>query len=210
MRGNEGVKDEVREVINRLRKELPNVLDRIRSFSDESRRYAYFIAWLGSTVEEVGLGRVVITGGFAVELLTGRVYRTMDVDLICEGKSAEVIEEFLKGFSERIGRGYLPKIKELSLKSIDIVSTVYTRELPPIKVYINNYILYIDPPEHLIVTYLAGWKYWGATEDRDKALWLLVATKPIINEGVLKELVRKEGVEELLKELLSKVKELGL
>ena len=210
MRGREGVKDEVRGVVKRLKEELPNVLRTIRDFTDESRRYAYFIAWLGSRVEEVGLGKVVVTGGFAVELYTGRVYRTMDVDLICEGRSAEIIEEFLKEFSERLGRGYLPRIEELSLKSIDIVSTVYNRELPPVKVYINNFRLYIDPPEHLIVTYLAGWKHWGSTEDRDKALWLLVATKSIINQEVLRELAHKENVEDLLNKLIAKIRKLGL
>ncbi len=150
----------------------------------------------------------MVTGGFAVELYTGRVYRTMDVDLICEGRSSRVVEELLKGFSDRVGRGYLPRVEELSVKSIDVVSTVYSRLVPPIRVAVDGYSLYLDPPEHLIVTYLCGWKYWGSTEDRDKALWLLVATKPIADEGLLRELARMEGVEDALNQLLEIAKEI--
>jgi len=64
------------------------------------------------------MGRIMITGGFAVEIYTGRVYRTMDVDVIVEG-DVRIVESFLAGFSERIGRGFLPIYDVLSLKSIN-------------------------------------------------------------------------------------------
>ncbi len=38
----------------------------------------------------MGIGRIVVTSGFAVEIYTGRVYRTMDIDVIVEGEKAKV------------------------------------------------------------------------------------------------------------------------
>jgi hypothetical protein len=77
-------------------------------------------------LESRGFGRIIITGGFAVEVYTGRVHRTMDVDIIAD-KCAEFVEYFLEKFSEKIGRGYLPRYEILVLKSIDIVSNTYKR-----------------------------------------------------------------------------------
>jgi hypothetical protein len=131
------------------------VLPKLVAIPEDTKRYLYFIAWLNTFIEMRGLGRIIVTGGFAVEIYTARIYRTMDVDIIaehCEG----VVEEFLKSFSERIGRGYLPTYEVLSLKSIDIVSTTYTRRKQPTKMFINNIYIHLDPVEDLIATYLAG------------------------------------------------------
>ncbi len=165
------------------------------------------MAWLNTEFEERGLGRIIITGGFAVEIYSGRVYRTMDVDVIAEGKACEVLEAMLSRIGERIGRGYLLKDEVLEFKSIDIVSGVYNRELEPVKLQVNSHYIYLDPPEELIVTYLSGWKYWEATEDRDKALWLLAAAKPILNEEMLNKIARERGVWDKLNELQAILKE---
>jgi len=37
---------------------------------------------------------------------------------------------------------------------------------------VNSEYIYLEPPEELIIRYLAAWKFWGSTEDRDKAIWL--------------------------------------
>jgi hypothetical protein len=176
------------------------ILPRLLTTSDETKRYLLFTAWLNSFLEERGLGRVVITGGFAVEVYTGRVYRTMDVDVIVENAS-RVVEEFLEKFSERIGRGYLPVYEVLSLKSIDIVSTTYTRKKSPVRVLVEEFYVYLDPVEDLIAVYLEGWKYWGATEDRDKALWLLYTWSSRLDWEYLEELCREKGVLDKLGEL---------
>ena len=65
------------------------VLPKLRSMRDETAKYLYFIAWLNKELEERGLGRLIVTGGFAVEVYTGRAYRTMDVDVIVEGELAK-------------------------------------------------------------------------------------------------------------------------
>ncbi len=166
------------------------------------------MAWLNSKLEALGVGRIVITGGFAVELYTGRTYRTMDVDVICDGvKCHEVVEEFLREIGERIARGYIPRDEELALKSIDIVSTSYARKAPPVKIKVNDMHIYIEPPEILIAMYLAAWKHWNSTEDRDKALWLLIATREIIDYKLLSEEVKSRNAEDKLNELMKLIKQ---
>ncbi len=183
------------------------MLPLLRREYNETRRYIKLMAWLNTEFERRGLGRIIITGGFAVEVYSGRVYRTMDVDIIVEGKACDILEIMLRRIGERIGRGYLLKYEELELKSIDIVSKVYNRKLTPVKLQVDDLYVYLDPPEALITTYLAGWKFWGATEDRDKAVWLLATTKPILNMDVLNELAKENDVADKLNELLSMLDE---
>jgi len=176
----------------------------------DMKRYLYFVAWLNKFLEERSLGRIIITGGFAVELYTARVYRTMDIDIVAEN-CGKIVEGFLKRFSEKIGRGYLPTYEILTLKSIDIVSTIYKRRRQPIAIAIDSLRTYVDPVEDLIATYLAGWKYWGSTEDRDKALWLLATWREIIDWSYLEELCREKQALDKLSELIKivEVYELG-
>ncbi len=177
-----------------------NILSRLTSIADEGKRYLYFLAWLNRELIDRNLGRIIVTGGFAVEIYTGRVYRTMDVDIIVEGVGArEAVELFLKKFSESIGRGYLPKYEILQLKSIDIVSTIYTKPIQPTKIQVGEYYLYIEPVEELIITYLAGWKFWGATEDRDKALWLYMVWRDRVDVRYLEKRAEEENVYDYLK-----------
>jgi hypothetical protein len=176
------------------------ILPRLVSISEETKRYLLFTGWLNSFLEERGLGRIIVTGGFAVEVYTGRVYRTMDVDIIVEG-SSRVVEEFMEKFSERIGRGYLPLYDVLSLKSIDIVSTVYSRKRSPVRVLVEEFYVYLDPVEDLVAVYLEGWKYWGSTEDRDKALWLLYVWSSRLDWSYLEDTCREKGVLDKLMEL---------
>ncbi len=183
------------------------MLPLLRREYNETRRYIKLMAWLNTEFERRELGRIIITGGFAVEVYSGRVYRTMDVDIIVEGKACDILEIMLRRIGERIGRGYLLKYEELELKSIDIVSKVYNRKLTPVKLQVDDLYVYLDPPEALITTYLAGWKFWGATEDRDKAVWLLATTKPILNMDVLNELAKENDVADKLNELLSMLDE---
>jgi len=195
--------DIVRDVVDCLYKVfIDSILPKLRNIVDECKRYLYFLAWLNNELEKKGLGRIIITGGFAVEIYTARIYRTMDVDIIVEnGIAKEVIENFLKKFSEKIGRGYLPQYEILQLKSIDIVSTIYNKPAKPTKITINSYAVYIEPVEELIATYLAGWKYWGATEDRDKALWLYIVWRERIDINYIEKRVKELNIEDYFEEL---------
>jgi len=199
----ESSEDKVRSITELLHEELITlILPRLRTEIDETKRYLLFIAWLNKRLEELSLGRIIVTGGFAVEVYTGRTYRTMDVDIIVDGSLAiKIIEKLLMKFSERIGRGYLPKYESLDAKSIDIVSSSYTRKAKPIKIIIDNYHAYIEPPEELIVTYLSGWKFWNSTEDRDKAVWLYIVWRDKLNEEYLIRRVIEEKVMDKFNEL---------
>ncbi|MEL9997857.1 MAG: hypothetical protein QXH99_05130 [Sulfolobales archaeon] len=189
-------------VVSELMKEFEgSVLPKLNTIVEDTKRYLYFIAWLNTFIEGRGLGRVVITGGFAVEVYTGRVYRTMDVDVVVEG-CGDVVEGFIRRFSEKIGRGYLPTYEVLSLKSIDIVSTIYTRRKEPTKLYVDDLYVYIEPVEDLITTYLSGWKYWGSTEDRDKVVWLLITWRDRLDWDYLNSICVEKGVMDKLKELM--------
>ena len=178
------------------------VLPKLREIPIETNRYLYFLSWLNKEVEGRGLGKIIITGGFAVEVYTGRIYRTMDVDIVVEGElTHKVLECFLARFSEKIGRGYLPRYDVIQLKSLDIVSIVYDKKVPPTKLLVSDYYVYLVPVEELVITYLAGWKYWKATEDRDKALWLYATWRKKLNSGYLRKRAEEEGVEDYLEEL---------
>lgn len=198
--------EDVNLLVNKLLDEFnTRILPKLLGILDETKRYLYFIAWLNVFLEEKKLGRIIITGGFAVEVYTGRIYRTMDVDVIVQGELAlKIIELFVQEFSEKLGRGYLPRYEILQLKSIDIVSTLYKRTNPPTKLLINGLYVYLDPVEDLIITYLAGWKYWNATEDRDKAYWLYVVWRDRIDHNYLLNRATEEKVEDYL-EILEKM-----
>jgi hypothetical protein len=173
---------------------------------DETSRFLKLSALINTFLESQGLGRIVITGGFAVEVYTGRTYRTMDVDVIAEGLSEEILRRTLENIGRRIGRGYLIDYGDLMLKSIDIVATTYTRRKKPVKLVVDGDYVYLDPPEDLIVVYLAGWKFWNATEDRDKALALLKIFQNKLDEKYLDERARDENVIDKLGELTELIK----
>ena len=111
-------------------------------------------------IQRLGLCRYY--GGFAIELLTGRAYRTLDIDLITKNpRVAKILEKFLEKISERIGRGYLSIYEELVAKSIDIVAIIYTRQKPPLKMIVYDKTIYIDPLEDLIVYISLGMEVPG-------------------------------------------------
>jgi len=198
MGGGEGFKIEVVDEL--LRDFNDRVLPLIESERDEARRYLKLLAWLNTRLEKNGFGRIIVTEGFAVEVYTGRAYRTMDVDIIVEGAEANaVVEKFLERIAERIGRGYLPYSEAISMKSIDVVSTIYDREMKPVKLVVNSDYIYLEPPEELLIRYLAAWKFWGFTEDRDKALWLYYVWRDRMD---LDYIARKAKIENVYDKLL--------
>jgi len=177
----------------------------LKEIKDPTERYAVMIGLLNDWFTEKNLGYLVITGGFAVELLTGSSYRTIDVDIITSNPlTADILEEFLAEIGEKIGRGYLPYHEEIALKSIEIVSTAYTRRKKPVKIMIRGFEILIDPPEDLIIGYLAAWKYWESDIDKEKALLLLVSLYEVLDYDYLRARAREEKVEAEL-ELLSRL-----
>lgn len=111
---------------------LRELLSRVGELKgSETDRFLKFLAILNTLLERKRLGRVIIVGGFAAEIYSGRSYRTGDVDIIVEGGSADIVREVLREFSDFGLRIYLPKIREISEKGIDIVGENYNRRKPP-------------------------------------------------------------------------------
>ena len=183
------------------------ILPRLKEITEETKRYLYLIAWLNTKLEGGGLGRIIITGGFAVEVYTGRIYRTMDVDVIVEGINAgSLVERFLEKFSEKIARGFLPKYELLQLKSIEVVSVVYGRKSQPTKLVVGDFHVYVEPVEELVITYLAGWRFRESTEDRDKSYWLYALWRERIDHEYLESRAVEEGVYDYLRALQDMLK----
>jgi len=183
------------------------ILPRLKEITEETKRYLYLIAWLNTKLEGGGLGRIIITGGFAVEVYTGRIYRTMDVDVIVEGINAgSLVERFLEKFSEKIARGFLPKYELLQLKSIEVVSVVYGRKSQPTKLVVGDFHVYVEPVEELVITYLAGWRFRESTEDRDKSYWLYALWHERIDHEYLESRAVEEGVYDYLRALQDMLK----
>ena len=66
---------------------LGELLSRVNELKgSETDRFLKFLAMLNTLLEEKGLGRVIIVGGFAAEIYSGRSYRTGDVDMKREKK----------------------------------------------------------------------------------------------------------------------------
>ncbi len=125
-RGGEGNSSGVEEYVEQLTSSLEEYTRRLENEPDETKRMLKLVAWINTWLERRGLGRVVVTGGFAVEVYTGRAYRTMYVDIIVDNGpgAARNVEKALARIGERIGRGYLPRRSMLAVKSIDIPSIV--------------------------------------------------------------------------------------
>ncbi|BDC17596.1 hypothetical protein HS5_04860 [Acidianus sp. HS-5] len=168
----------------------------------ETDRFLKFLAILNTLLEEKKLGRIIIVGGFAAEIYSGRSYRTGDVDIIIEGGAEELVRQVLKEISDQGLRIYLPKIREISEKGIDIVDDVYTRRKPPIRMQVDSsYYVYILPPEEVIITYLEAWKFWNSTEDRIKAVLVYCTQLSNIDMDYLNSESERRRVKDYLEKL---------
>ncbi len=195
--------EDLGDYVEKLYRDYLAIRDKLLSIDDETKKYMLFLAFLNNWFKSQNLGYIVVTGGFAVEILTGRAYRTYDIDLITSNQEVcKVLEGFLSRFSEKIARGYLPRFEEIASKSIEIVSTTYSRGKQPVKILVDNWYLLVDPPEDLIIAYLTAWKYWESTVDRDKAVWLYMALRDKLDIAYLRRRASEEKVADKLEELI--------
>ena len=167
----------------------------------ETDRFLKFFAILNTLLEGKGLGRVIIVGGFAVEIYSGRAYRTGDVDIVVEGEAVDLVRDVLRRISDFGLRIYLPRIREISEKGIDVVGTVYNRRKPPIRLQVDSYWVYVVPPEEVVLTYLEAWKFWNSVEDRNKAVLAYCAQKDRMDLKYLTEEAETRGVKDSLEKV---------
>lgn len=124
-----------------------------------------------------------------------------DVDIIVEG-NVEVVRRVLSKISDLGLRIMLPRIREISEKGIDIVSTVYDRRKEPLKLMVDrSYWVYISPPEEIIITYLEAWKFWKSDEDKMKAVLVYCAQRSSLDRGYLLDESIRRNVEDYLRKL---------
>jgi len=173
---------------------------------DETRKFMLFLSSLNKFLEERGLGRIIIVGGFAAELYTGRGYRTADVDIIIEGEEAEyIVRKVLEalGFT-REARTYIQDFGDLVEKAIDIVGGVYDKPMKPLKwnLSVKGYYVYVMPPEEVIVSSLASAKFWGVGVDFERAAMVYYAQRDRLDHDYLVARAERERVKDLLDEIL--------
>jgi hypothetical protein len=167
----------------------------------ETERFLILLSWLNEELMKRGLGRVIIVGGFAAEIYSARAYRTGDVDIIVEG-DVNFVREFLKAVSDVGLRIYLLKFPQFTEKGIDIVADRYEKQKKAVELKIRGRTLYIIPPEEVVVSSLAAWKFWNSLEDRDKAYLVYAAQKEHIDSEYMKKRAAEEGVEKELEEMI--------
>jgi len=200
-----GEEENYRELVDKYISIYRSKVAPILKNQDETRKFMVFLSSLNTFLEENKLGRIIIVGGFAAEIYTGRGYRTADVDIIVEGNFAE---KFVCEVLERIGyvreaRVYIQDFGELVEKAIDIVGTMYDRPMKPIKwkISIDNFYVYIIPPEEIIISSLASAKFWNVGIDFERAAMIYYAQKDNIDHSYLIKRAREENVEDTLNEI---------
>jgi len=155
------------------------------------------VAEVNSFLEERGLGRVIVVGGYAVELYSGGAYRTGDVDVIVERASA-LLRTALGMIEEWRGRVW---IHEALSYAIDIVSSFYDKPKQPVVLEVGGKKVYVEPPEECIVSALAACVYWGSDLDCEKAAMVMAAQWNAIDWEYLERRCAEEGVAERLAEV---------
>ncbi len=175
MEGGEEAGGEARE----LARLLLRAARRAAGLGRPEHRFLALLAAANRFLEERGLGRLVIVGGFAVELLTGGATRTLDVDVAVESvEAARLLEEALRllaGAGEAVesSRGPVVGLGGAE-KSIDLVSSSYHARFPPLSVEVPGYgRVYVEAPEELVLRYLRERLYWGTVESWRRVLLLL-------------------------------------
>ena len=197
--GEEGEKGSAFESLEALYREARQLIEKLAN-TGELEATVRFLAWLNTRVLEPRGARLIVVGGLAAEIYSGRSYRTLDADVIVEAdpQTLDLLRRLLEMLGERPSREYLvPGIP----KAIDIVATV-AKDIVLVELETPEGKLYIESPEDAITACLRGWKYWQSTEDRDKALAILMAWKDKLDYNYLRQKAQKDTTLDHLERLL--------
>ena len=168
-----------------------------------------FLAKVNKELENRGLGRIIIVGGYATELYSGAAYRTGDVDVIIDTlkvKDAKAIFDVALvkvGARKRSGRVYEAEI--FGVIALDIVGYDFKGKVKRLRV--NNSYVYVESPEDNIVTNLNACVYWNSDLDCEKAAAVLAAQWRVIDWNYLEERCKKERTLKKLREIKRRIKE---
>jgi len=200
-------RDNSEDIVSGFKDQFTSFIGKLSCIRDITTRFLMLVAFINNFLEEHALGKVIVSRGFAAEFYSGGGYRTLDVDIIVEGKpeTANLLRKLLKsiGYVES-GRFYISTLSSLVDKALDIVGTIYDKRKPPLKIRINNYRVYMVPPEEAIIYALAAAKFWSSASDFERAVLVYAAQKENLDITYL----RTRAVEENVKDYLDKVLEL--
>lgn len=206
-----------RRLVSRILGAIKEASIRARRLPRPEDRFAALIAAINRVLEEEGAGRVIVVGGFALELLVGGAIRTLDVDLVVQGYEAfRVLEEALRLLGKKAGatsaRGPVLSLGNAE-KSLDLVASSYRPVFPPIRVVVPGFgWFYVEAPEELLLRYLREWVYWGTVEARARVLLVLGVLGDRMSLDRVLEAARQEDetLEKRLREALELLRRRGI
>ncbi|ABL87421.1 conserved hypothetical protein [Pyrobaculum islandicum DSM 4184] len=163
-----------------------------------------FLARLNAELERRGLGRVVIVGGFAVELYSGGVYRTGDVDFVLDTHNPQAALEVFTALANAAGWRRVSRVWEgPSPLYLDLVGLEYLGRVK--ELWACGSRLYVQSPEDSVVSSLAACVLRNSPADCERAAAVLAAQWEQIDWAYLRERAKREEVLEKLVELADKV-----
>jgi len=200
----------------RILEAVKEAIPRITGLSRPEHRFAALIAVINRVVEESFGGRVIVVGGFALELLLGGTTRTLDVDIIVTGYEAyKAVEEALQQLSrvyEESARGPVISLAGVE-KAIDLLGPVYRSSFDPIRVEVPGFgWFYLEAPEQLLIRYLREWVYWDSEEARRRVLLIIGALGDEIDISAVEKTLQEEDKRllEALREIVKILKRRGV
>jgi len=201
--GEEG-RDYSEGLIEEFKFEFNSLVNALVNIRDSTYRFLMLVAFMNTFFGKHRLGRIIISRGFAAEFYSGG-YKTLDIDIIIEGSSNAV--SMLKLFLRSIdyvesGRFYISTFSQLVGKALYVVGMVYDKPKPPLKLNVNDYFVYMIPPEEAIIYALAAAKYWSSASDFERAVLVYAVQKEHLDMSYLNKRAEEEGVKDYLEKVM--------
>ncbi|MGK0548314.1 MAG: DUF6036 family nucleotidyltransferase [Pyrobaculum sp.] len=160
---------------------------------------------LNREMEGRRLGRVVIVGGFAVELYSGGAYRSGDIDFVLDTYKPEEARRVFDELAEKRGWRRVSRTYEgPGALFLDLVGYEYVGRVKVLEICGGE--VYVQSPEDAIVSSLNACVYGDSPGDCERAAAVLSAQWGHIDWGYLAALAEKNGVLAKLEELRHVVK----
>ena len=177
--------------------ELKLLLQRANS---ELERKLLFLGWLSRELKALGAPAPIVVGGTSVEIYTGGIYTSGDIDLVYPFR--DMLEEVLRGTGlfRREGRFFISDELEIFLEVVD--SRLWGDESRAIVLDLGGGLeLRVIGIEDIIIDRLSACKHWNSRVDCELAEILLRKYRNQVDWTYLQRRASEEEVDELLREL---------
>lgn len=202
--GEEG-RNHSESLIEEFRSEFDLLVKDLINVRDSTYRFLMLVAFLNTFFEKHRLGRIIVSRGFAAEFYSGGGYKTLDIDIIIEGgfSAVNMLKLFLKsiGYVES-GRFYVSTFSQLVEKALDIVGMVYDKPKPLVRLNVNDYYVYMIPPEEAIIYALTVAKYRSSASDFERAVLIYATQKERLDMPYLNRRADDENVKDYLEKVM--------